>query len=55
MNIIKSAFQWFEDNHNMAYSFIRIFIGTALFLRGWVLFSDPAALTELARAEQEYW
>ncbi len=55
MNIINSAFKWFEDNHNLAYSFIRIFIGTALFLRGWVLFSDPAALTELARAEQEYW
>ncbi len=39
----------------MAYAFIRIFLGAALFMRGWFLFSDPAALTELARAEQQYW
>jgi len=26
-----------------------------LFIRGLILFSDPAALTELARAEQQYW
>jgi putative oxidoreductase len=55
LSIINKTFDWFEVNHNLAYSFIRIFLGAALFIRGWFLFSDPAALTELARADQQYW
>ncbi len=53
--MIDSTIKWFDNNQNMAYAFIRIFLGAALFMRGWFLFSDPAALTELARAEQQYW
>ena len=55
MKIIDNTFHWFDANQNLAYSFIRIFLGIALFVRGWVLFADPGALTELARAQQEYW
>lgn len=55
MKIIDDTFHWFEVNQKLAYSFIRIFLGAALFVRGWFLFSDPGALTELARADQQYW
>jgi len=55
LNIINSIIHWFDENSNLAYPLIRIFLGAALFVRGWVMFSDPGALTELARADQEYW
>ena len=43
-----------DSSQNVAYSIIRIFLGAALFVRGWILVSDPAAMTELASAEQLY-
>jgi uncharacterized membrane protein YphA (DoxX/SURF4 family) len=55
LKIINTFFHWFEVNSNLAYPLIRIFLGAALFVRGWFLFADPGALTELARADQEYW
>lgn len=36
-----------NNNQNIAYSFIRTFIGIALFVRGLILFSDPDAIMEL--------
>ena len=35
-------------NQNIGYSFIRIFLGLALFVRGWALASNPDAIFELA-------
>jgi uncharacterized membrane protein YphA (DoxX/SURF4 family) len=51
MDKITNALKWLDDNQNLGYSLIRFFIGTALFVRGWVFFSDPATVTELAREE----
>ena len=44
-----------ETRRDLAYSLIRIYLGIALFVRGWILLSDPSALTELAGAQQVYW
>jgi putative oxidoreductase len=41
-----------NSNQNIAYSFIRTFIGIALFVRGWILFSNPDAIMELVKDNQ---
>ncbi len=46
---------WLESNRDIAYSLIRIFLGIALFIRGLIFISDPAAITELARVNKMYW
>jgi len=48
-------FKWFEENKNLSYAIIRIFIGTALFIRGLLFIADPAKLTALAGSEQYFW
>lgn len=53
MNI--NLFNWFEQHHNYAYSFLRIFVGGALFMRGLLFISDPHKLTQLAGSEQFFW
>ncbi len=55
MKRLNDVLSWLEINHDLAYSFIRIFFGVALFVRGLMFFSDPAAITELARVDQMYW
>ena len=42
---------WLDNNQNLAYSLIRIFVGAALMVRGWIFFADPEAVTRLAREE----
>ena len=54
MEKINKTLQWLDDNQNLAYSLIRFFIGTALFVRGWIFFADPGTVTELAREESLY-
>ncbi|MCK5208463.1 MAG: DoxX family protein [Cyclobacteriaceae bacterium] len=36
-----------NSNQNIAYSFIRTFLGIVLFVRGWILISNPDAIMEL--------
>ncbi len=55
MKKLSEIMEWLENNRELPYSFIRIFLGTALFVRGWIFFSDPAAITELARVDTMYW
>lgn len=55
MKPIKSIIIWLETNKDAAYSFIRIFLGIALLVRGAILSSDPATLTQLAGSNQFYW
>ncbi len=43
-----------EENRELAYSLIRIYLGVALFLRGLMLLSNPSAITTLAGAQQVY-
>ena len=54
MEKINSIIKWLDDNQNLAYSLIRFFLGTALFVRGWIFFADPGTVTDMAREESLY-
>ena len=54
MEKINNVIKWLDDNQNLAYSLIRFFLGTALFVRGWIFFADPGTVTEMAREESLY-
>lgn len=55
MKLFNKIVEWFNTNHDLAYSLIRIFLGIALFVRGLILLSDPAAISELAGQNKLYW
>jgi uncharacterized membrane protein YphA (DoxX/SURF4 family) len=55
MKFINEAILWLDKNNNLAYALIRAFLGVALFVRGWILISDPAAMVELAGEDKIYW
>lgn len=55
MKIVSDIVNWFGSHNDIAYSFIRIFLGIALFVRGVILSSDPATLIQLAGTSQLYW
>ena len=55
MKFVKKLILWFNNNTSLAYALIRAFLGVALFVRGWILISDPAAIIELASADKIYW
>lgn len=55
MKLFNEIVEWFNTNHDLAYSLIRIFLGIALFVRGLILLSDPAAISELAGENKLYW
>lgn len=55
MSLVKVSFNWLDNHTNVAYSFIRFFLGMALFVRGLILASDPESLIKLAGANQFYW
>jgi len=55
MKIFNEIVDWFNTNQDLAYSFIRIFLGAALFVRGLILLSDPTAISELAGLNNLYW
>jgi len=55
MNFFNNLINWLEENNNLAYSFIRIFLGTALLIRGWIMISDPGTIASLAGEDKTYW
>ena len=55
MKLFNNILEWFDTNHDLAYSLIRIILGVALFVRGLILLSDPAAISELAGENKLYW
>lgn len=55
MKRLADILHWLEVHRDLAYSLVRIYLGIALFVRGWVLLSDPSAITELAGAQKVYW
>ncbi|MEP1095576.1 MAG: DoxX family membrane protein [Cyclobacteriaceae bacterium] len=48
MKKIDEMLEWLSTHQNIAYSLIRIFLGLALFVRGYILISNPEAMLELA-------
>jgi len=55
MNQYSEAIRWFDIHNDIAYSMVRIFLGTALFIRGLILLSNPAAMVELAGPNNLFW
>jgi putative oxidoreductase len=55
MKLFNNLINWLEENNSLAYSFIRIFLGTALFIRGWIMISDPGTIASLAGEDKIYW
>ena len=48
MNQFNEILKRLDDNRRIGYSLIRIFLGSALFIRGWILVSDPGAIDAIA-------
>ncbi|MCR4416181.1 MAG: DoxX family protein [Ignavibacteria bacterium] len=48
-------FKYFEERKSLAYSYIRIFLGFALLIRGLLFVINPKTLTALAGSEQNFW
>lgn len=55
MKQLKSISEWFEAHSDYSYSLIRIFLGTALFVRGIILITNPDAITQLSGMSEYYW
>ena len=55
MKKLGETIRWLEEHRDLAYSLIRIYLGVALFVRGWLLLSDPSAITALAGTQKVYW
>ncbi|GMU85026.1 MAG: hypothetical protein AMXMBFR48_02680 [Ignavibacteriales bacterium] len=55
MNQYKKVTTWLSSRSDLAYPFIRIFLGIALLIRGIMLLINPEALTQLQGANQFYW
>lgn len=45
---------WLNSRRDVAYSIIRIYLGIALFVRGWMMLADPAAITTLGGTQSLY-
>lgn len=52
MEKINKWVQWLDENQKLGYSFVRMFLGLALFIRGLVFLFDPGAVNELASKEK---
>ena len=55
MKSFESIEKWFSIHSDYAYSFIRIFLGSALLIRGIVLLANPDAITQLSVLNEYYW
>ncbi len=55
MKRITECWHWLNQHRETGYAIIRIYLGVALLVRGWILFSDPTAITQLAGGQQVYW
>lgn len=55
MKFLSDIKLWLDNNSDLAYGLIRLFLGVALFVRGWILASDPASITRLAGEDKIYW
>lgn len=50
-----ATLHWLETHRDLAFALIRLYLGLALFIRGWLFLSDASAITELAGAQAVYW
>jgi uncharacterized membrane protein YphA (DoxX/SURF4 family) len=55
MKTFESAVKWFDNHSDFALPSIRIFLGSALFIRGLVLIFNPDSIIQLAGLSEYYW
>lgn len=48
-------FNYFDERKTLAYPFIRIFLGLALFIRGFLFMIEPSTVTRIAGNEQNFY
>ncbi len=54
MSRTEGVLSWLDGQRDAAYSIIRIYIGVALFVRGWMMLADPSSITSLSGAQSFY-
>ena len=52
MSQFNEIFRSLDKSQNLAYAFIRIFLGVVLFIRGWILVSKPEEIIALVGEEK---
>ena len=55
MKLFDSSVKWLDAHTDYSYSMIRIFLGTALLIRGIVLAANPDAFTGIPGLQEYYW
>ncbi len=50
-----AIWKWFDEHQDLAYDLIRIYLGIALFIRGYLFIADMSLLVELLRAQDLTW
>ena len=55
MKSFESIIKWLNLHTDYSYSLIRIFLGTALFIRGIFIITNPDAITQLPGLNEFYW
>ncbi len=54
MGALKKIQNSFDSKTNLGYALIRIFLGIALFIRGWMIISNPNSVLELGVEHQDF-
>lgn len=54
MNSTIENFRVLCNRREIAYALIRIYLGLALFVRGWMILADPSAIIRLTNAQELY-
>jgi len=54
MGALKKIQYSFDSKTNLGYALIRIFLGIALFIRGWMIISNPNSVLELGVEHQDF-
>lgn len=54
MNSTIENFRVLCNRREIAYALIRIYLGLALFVRGWMILADPSSIIRLTNAQELY-
>lgn len=52
---LKLTIPWLDERYDRAYALIRIYLGVALLVRGWILIADSSAFVDLAEGQNIGW
>jgi putative oxidoreductase len=55
MRALNNPAPWFDANRDVAYVAIRVYVGVALFVRGWIFIADSEAAIRLVTDQGSDW